>query len=39
MHFLEQRLKPDAQFEIRCYANAVYDLVKSDLTQLGITFE
>lgn len=39
MHFLEQRLKPDAQFEIRCYANAVYDVVKSDLTQLGITFE
>jgi thymidylate synthase (FAD) len=31
LHFLEQRLKPDAQFEIRRYAEAVHELVRSDL--------
>ena len=39
MHFLEQRLKPDAQYEIRRYAEGVYSLVKSDLDRLGITRE
>jgi thymidylate synthase (FAD) len=39
MHFLEQRLKPDAQYEIRRYAEGVYELVKSDLDRLGITRE
>jgi thymidylate synthase (FAD) len=37
MHFLEQRLKPDAQYEIRRYAQGVYDHVKGDLDRLGIT--
>jgi thymidylate synthase (FAD) len=39
MHFLEQRLKSDAQFEIREYAKAIYSLVKDDLDKLGISFE
>ncbi|MBI5432258.1 MAG: FAD-dependent thymidylate synthase [Planctomycetes bacterium] len=39
MHFLEQRLKPDAQFEIRRYAEGVYALVKDDFDRLGITRE
>jgi thymidylate synthase (FAD) len=39
MHFLEQRLKPDAQFEIRRYAEAVYGLVERDLTRIGVTRE
>lgn len=39
MHFLEQRLKPDAQYEIRRYAEAVYALVEPDLTRLGVTRE
>lgn len=37
LHFLEQRLKPDAQFEIRAYAEAVYTLVKPDLDRLGVS--
>ena len=36
LHFLEQRLKPDAQHEIRAYARAVYELVRADLDRLGI---
>jgi thymidylate synthase (FAD) len=39
LHFLEQRLKPDAQFEIRRYAEAVHQLVRSDLDRLGVTRE
>jgi thymidylate synthase ThyX len=39
LHFLEQRLKPDAQYEIRRYAEAVYELVKSDLDRIGVTRE
>lgn len=39
LHFLDQRLKPDAQFEIRRYAEAVYDLVAEDLTRIGVTKE
>jgi thymidylate synthase (FAD) len=36
IHFLHQRLKPDAQFEIREYAEGIYNLIESDLTKLGI---
>jgi thymidylate synthase (FAD) len=36
LHFLDQRLAPDAQFEIRRYAQAVRQLVGSDLERLGI---
>jgi thymidylate synthase (FAD) len=39
LHFLEQRLKPDAQFEIKCYAEGVYALVREDLDRLGVTRE
>jgi thymidylate synthase (FAD) len=39
MHFLEQRMKPDAQFEIRRYAEAVFELVRADLERLGVTRE
>ncbi|MBL8859656.1 MAG: FAD-dependent thymidylate synthase [Planctomycetes bacterium] len=39
LHFLEQRLKPDAQYEIRRYAEAVHALIRSDLDRLGITCE
>ncbi len=37
MHFLQQRLKPDAQYEIQRIANAVYSLVASDFSRLGIS--
>ena len=37
IHFLAQRLKPDAQYEIRRYAEGIYELVKDDLDRLGIT--
>jgi thymidylate synthase (FAD) len=37
--FLHQRLKPDAQYEIRMLAEAIYDLVKPDLDNLGISKE
>ena len=37
IHFLTQRLAADAQFEIRAYAEAVFDLVADDLDRLGIT--
>ncbi len=39
LHFLEQRLKPDAQHEIRVYAEAVHALLRTDLERLGITRE
>jgi thymidylate synthase (FAD) len=39
LHFLEQRLKPDAQYEIRRYAEGVYGLVAQDLTRLGVSLE
>lgn len=39
LHFLEQRLKADAQFEIRRYAEAVHQLLEVDLERLGITRE
>lgn len=34
--FLHQRLKPDAQFEIRQYAGAIHELLRGDLERLGI---
>jgi thymidylate synthase (FAD) len=37
LHFLEQRLKPDAQWEIRRYAEAVYALLADDVAQIGVT--
>ena len=36
VHFLAQRLKKDAQFEIRRYAEAVASLLGPELEQLGI---
>jgi thymidylate synthase (FAD) len=39
IHFLEQRLEPDAQHEIRRYAEAVYELVEGDLARVGVTRE
>lgn len=39
LHFLEQRLKPDAQYEIRRYAEGVFELVRSDLERIGVTRE
>ncbi len=36
IHFLHQRMKIDAQFEIRQYAEAIYNLLQSELTQLGL---
>jgi thymidylate synthase (FAD) len=39
MHFLEQRMKSDAQFEIRRYAEAIYELVREDLERVGVTRE
>lgn len=36
IHFLSQRLKKDAQFEIRRYADAVFCLIEDDLAQLGL---
>jgi thymidylate synthase (FAD) len=36
IHFLEQRLKREAQFEIRCYAEGIFALVQEDLKKLGI---
>ncbi|MFN0241430.1 MAG: FAD-dependent thymidylate synthase [Planctomycetota bacterium] len=37
LHFLEQRLQPDAQYEIRRYAEGVFELVRPDFERLGIT--
>lgn len=39
IHFLEQRLKSDAQFEIRRYAEGVFELLKDELEPLGLTRE
>lgn len=36
LHFLQQRLEPGAQFEIREYARAVLDLVRPSLEDMGI---
>lgn len=37
LHFLDQRLKPDAQFEIRAYAQAIMELIRGDLDEMGIS--
>ena len=37
LHFLHQRLKPEAQLEIRMYAQAVLTLLKPQLSAMGIT--
>jgi thymidylate synthase (FAD) len=37
--FLHQRLKPDAQWEIRMLAEGIYELMKEDLDRLGISKE
>ncbi|MCP3918353.1 MAG: FAD-dependent thymidylate synthase [bacterium] len=39
LHFLDQRLQKDAQFEIRRFAEGVRDLLKPDLDRLGIAVE
>lgn len=39
LHFLDQRLKRDAQFEIRRYAEAVAELIAPDLERLGVDIE
>ena len=39
LHFLEQRMKPDAQYEIRRYAEGVFELVRSDLERIGVSRE
>jgi thymidylate synthase (FAD) len=39
MHFLDQRLKRDAQHEIRCYAEGVAGLIAPTLEQLGVDLE
>ena len=39
IHFLEQRLEPDAQAEIRAFAESIFELVADDLERLGITRE
>jgi thymidylate synthase (FAD) len=36
IHFLSLRLKPDAQWEIRQYAEAIKTLIQPDLEQIGI---
>ncbi len=39
IHFLHQRLHADAQYEIRRYAESVYELVGEDLERLGLSRE
>ena len=39
LHFLDQRLKKDAQFEIRRYAEAVASLVRTDLERIGVDLD
>ena len=39
LHFLDQRLHKNAQFEIRKYAECIYSLVKEDLDKAGITIK
>ncbi len=36
LHFLDQRLAPEAQFEIRQYAQGVLELIRPDLEAIGI---
>lgn len=39
IHFLSQRLHADAQFEIRAFAEGIFELVQDDLERIGITKE
>jgi len=39
LHFFDQRLKPDAQYEIRRFAQGIYRLVEPELARLGIEFD
>lgn len=39
LHFLEQRLKPDAQFEIQAFARGVLELVRPDLERVGVALD
>lgn len=39
LHFFDQRMKKDAQYEIRQFSHAIYDLLEDDLTKLGFTRE
>ena len=39
LHFLDQRLPADAQFEIRRYAEAIRDLIQADLERVGVVVE
>ena len=39
IHFLSQRMRKDAQYEIRQYANLIYNLLETELTSIGITKE
>lgn len=39
IHFLSQRLHPDAQFEIRRYAEGIFDLLADVLAQVGVDRE
>lgn len=36
IHFLSQRMKPDAQFEIRRYAEAIFALLEPELERVGL---
>ena len=38
LHFLQQRLKLEAQFEIRALAVGIHKLIKEDLDKLGLSF-
>jgi len=39
IHFLHQRLRPDAQYEIRMLAEGVYELMQETLNKIGLTKE
>jgi thymidylate synthase (FAD) len=39
LHFLKQRLKPDAQQEIRLFAEGVYNLMSETLSKIGLSKE
>lgn len=36
IHFLSQRLHPDAQHEIRCYADGIFRLLADVLERIGV---
>jgi thymidylate synthase (FAD) len=39
LHFLEQRLKKDAQYEIRAFARGIAELIKDDLERVGVVLD